>query len=136
MGHSGPKMSQHVHCVTGPVWLPIVGSAPYLKRLCRENRYLHLAVAHMSAEYKSPVIGLKLGNERTIVALTHQVVQQVHTREEFEGRPYNFFIKLRSMGGRRGETYRQSYSHNSPVGILTRLRVGRVKNQTLMPSTC
>jgi hypothetical protein len=60
----------------------------------------------MSEEYKSPVIGLKLGNERTIVVLTHDVVQQVHTKEEFEGRPYNFFIKLRSMGARRGEMNR------------------------------
>ncbi|PNF29825.1 hypothetical protein B7P43_G09527 [Cryptotermes secundus] len=89
----------------GPAWLPIVGSAPYLKKLCRELRYLHLAAAHMSEEYKSPVIGLKLGSEPTIVVLTHDAVQQVHTREEFEGRPYNFFIKLRSMGARRGITF-------------------------------
>jgi hypothetical protein len=63
----------------------------------------------MSEQYKSPVIGLKLGDERTIVVLTHDVVQQVHTREEFEGRPYNFFIKLRSMGARRGEMIRAIY---------------------------
>ena len=63
---------------------------------------MHLAVAHMTEQYGSPVIGLKLGSERTIIVTTHDVVQQVHTKEEYEGRPYNFFIKLRSMGSRRG----------------------------------
>jgi hypothetical protein len=80
-----------------------VGSALYLKRLCREKRYMHLAIEHLATQYKSPVIGLKLGRERTIVVLTHDVVQQVHTGEEYVGRPYNFFIKLRSMGARRGK---------------------------------
>ncbi|PSN47977.1 Methyl farnesoate epoxidase [Blattella germanica] len=89
----------------GPAWLPIVGSSPYLKRLCREKRYLHKAVAHMTEQYNSPIVGLMLGNERTVVVTTHEVVQQVHTREEYEGRPYNFFIKLRSMGARRGITF-------------------------------
>ncbi|XP_021941273.1 methyl farnesoate epoxidase-like, partial [Zootermopsis nevadensis] len=89
----------------GPVWLPIVGSAPYLKRLCRKKGYMHLAVAHMAEQYNSPVVGLKLGNERTIVVLTHEVVHQVHTQEEYEGRPYNFFIKLRCMGARKGITF-------------------------------
>ncbi|XP_069701144.1 methyl farnesoate epoxidase-like isoform X2 [Periplaneta americana] len=89
----------------GPAWLPVVGSAPYLKKLCREKGYMHSAVQYMTELYQSPVIGLKLGNERTIVVTTHEVVQQVHTREEYEGRPYNFFIKLRSMGARRGITF-------------------------------
>jgi hypothetical protein len=87
----------------GPPWLPILGSSLYFKRLCREKRYLHLAFDHLSQKYDSPVIGLKLGNEPTVAVLTHEVVQQVHTREEYEGRPYNFFIKLRSMGARRGK---------------------------------
>jgi hypothetical protein len=76
---------------------------------------MHLAVEHMSEHYKSPVVGLKLGNERTIVVLTHDVVQQVHTREEYEGRPYNFFIKLRSMGARRGKLQRKDVPVNKTV---------------------
>ena len=87
----------------GPPCLPIVGSALYLKRLCREKKYLHLALDHLAQQYDSPVIGLKLGHERTVAVLTHDVVQQVHTREEYGGRPYNFFIKLRCMGARRGK---------------------------------
>jgi len=87
----------------GPPCLPIVGSALYLKRLCREKKYLHLALDHLAQQYDSPVIGLQLGHERTVAVLTHEVVQQVHTRNEYEGRPYNFFIKLRCMGARRGK---------------------------------
>lgn len=64
---------------------------------------MHLALDHLAEQYKSPVIGLKLGHERTVVVLTHDVVQEVHTREEYAGRPYNFFIQLRSMGARRGK---------------------------------
>lgn len=89
----------------GPPCLPIVGSALSLKRLCREKKYLHLALDHLAQQYDSPVIGLKLGHERTVAVLTHDVVQQVHTREEYGGRPYNFFIKLRCMGARRGITF-------------------------------
>ncbi|KAJ9576498.1 hypothetical protein L9F63_025608 [Diploptera punctata] len=89
----------------GPPWLPIIGSSSYLKRMCKEKCYMHLAVAEMTRQYKSPVIGLKLGSERTIIVTTYDAVQQVHTREEYEGRPYNFFIKLRSMGARRGITF-------------------------------
>lgn len=51
-------------------------------------------------EYDSPVLGLKLGSEYVVVALTYPIVRAVHTGDEFDGRPNNFFIRLRTMGSR------------------------------------
>jgi Cytochrome P450. len=104
-----------------------VGSAVYLKKLCREKRYLHLALDHLAQQYDSPVIGLKLGHERTVVVLTHELVQKVHTREEYEGRPYNFFIKLRSMGARRGKRMGKSLLVRSKIQWLVKRRRSTVK---------
>lgn len=50
------------------------------------------------------MLGLKFGAEYCIVVGSYELVYQVQVREEFEGRPDNFFIQLRCMGGRRGVT--------------------------------
>lgn len=51
-------------------------------------------------EYQSNVIGLKLGSELVVVALTYPVIHEVHTNIQFDGRPDNFFLRLRTMGSR------------------------------------
>lgn len=51
-------------------------------------------------KYNSPVIGLKLGRELVVVAMTYPIVHEVHTNEDFDGRPDNFFLRLRTMGSR------------------------------------
>ena len=51
-------------------------------------------------QYKSNVIGLKLGNELVVVALTYPIIHEVHTNGAFDGRPDNFFLRLRTMGSR------------------------------------
>lgn len=51
-------------------------------------------------KYKSPVLGLKLGNELTVVALTHKVIKEVHSNDAFTGRPDNYFVRLRCLGSR------------------------------------
>lgn len=51
-------------------------------------------------KYNSNVIGLKLGNELVVVALTYPVIHEVHTNDAFDGRPDNFFLRLRTMGSR------------------------------------
>lgn len=92
---------------------------------------MHLAVAHMAEQYNSPVVGLKLGNERTIVVLTHEVVHQVHTQEEYEGRPYNFFIKLRCMGARKGELKHEDQSVHTEVAVLYLLIINLMVTRNL-----
>lgn len=60
----------------------------------------HKAFEKLSQEYGQPVIGMKLGRELVVVAMTYPLVKEIHAREEFDGRPDNFFLRLRTMGTR------------------------------------
>lgn len=60
----------------------------------------HLVFEKWMKDYKSPVIGLKLGREYCVVALTYPMVRSIHTGDEYDGRPDNFFLRLRTMGTR------------------------------------
>lgn len=51
-------------------------------------------------QYKSNVIGLKLGSELYAIALNHPAVYDVHNNDAFVGRPDNFFLRLRTLGSR------------------------------------
>jgi methyl farnesoate epoxidase/farnesoate epoxidase len=87
--------------ISGPRWyLPFIGNTSYLKQLAKECGGQHKAFEKLSEMYNSPVIGLKLGNDLVIVVLTYPNVKEVLTREEFDGRPDNFFLRLRTMGTR------------------------------------
>lgn len=85
---------------SGPYWLPIVSNTPYIRALARKLGGQHLAFEELSREYDSPVIGLKLGNDLVVVAMTYPIVREVHSNEDFDGRPDNFFLRLRTMGTR------------------------------------
>lgn len=85
---------------TGPNWFPIVGNTSLLRKTARELKGQHLVFEKWMHDYKSPVLGLKLGDEHVVVALTYPMVRAVHTNEEFDGRPDNFFLRLRTMGSR------------------------------------
>lgn len=86
--------------ILGPQWWPIVGNTPQLRREARALGGQHLVFENWMKKYKSPVIGLRLGRENVIVALTYPIVHEVHTNEAFDGRPDNFFMRLRTMGSR------------------------------------
>jgi len=86
----------------GPVWLPIVGCAPQLKKLTKKLGYQQNVFLWLSERYNSPVIGLRLGSQLAVAVSGYQAVRQIFTREEFEGRPDTFFIRMRSMGTRKG----------------------------------
>lgn len=87
--------------ITGPKWyLPFVGNTPHLRKLATKFGGQHKAFEKLSEEYSQPVIGLKLGRELVVVALTYPLVKEIHAREEFDGRPDNFFLRLRTMGTR------------------------------------
>nr|AMR44690.1 cytochrome P450 305a1 [Mylabris cichorii] len=88
----------------GPRWLPLIGNLPELKKLAKSLGGQHLALSELSRIYNTNVLGLKLGSDYVVVVFSYNTVRQVLTREEFEGRPDNFFIRLRCMGIRRGVT--------------------------------
>ncbi|VEN49099.1 unnamed protein product [Callosobruchus maculatus] len=88
----------------GPTWAPIVGNLPQLRKLAKKLGGQHLALWKLAQEYNTQVLGLKLGGDYVITVFSYEVVKQVLLGEEFDGRPNNFFIKLRCMGSRRGVT--------------------------------
>lgn len=53
-----------------------------------------------TSDYNSPIIGMKLGQQLFVVVTTYPLVRAVHTRDEFNGRPDSFFLRLRTMGTR------------------------------------
>lgn len=75
-----------------------------LKREAKKMGGQHFVFKQWMERYKSPVIGLKLGSELVVVGMTYPIVHEIHTRDVFDGRPDNFFIRLRSMGSRLGIT--------------------------------
>lgn len=75
-----------------------------VKNLAKERQGLHKALEFLCEKYNSPIIGLKLGRELVIYAIGQEIVKDIHSREEFDGRPDTFFMRLRTMGDRLGIT--------------------------------
>ncbi|XP_022195997.2 probable cytochrome P450 305a1 isoform X2 [Nilaparvata lugens] len=88
----------------GPKWLPFVGNTPLLKKLSRKLGGQHNALSYLAEKYNSNIIGLKLGSQLFVVVNSESLIKQVFARNEFQARPDNFFIRLRSMGERKGIT--------------------------------
>ncbi|XP_055701115.1 probable cytochrome P450 305a1 [Phlebotomus papatasi] len=88
----------------GPQWLPFVGNSPQIRREGRKLGGLHRVYEEWTKEYRSKVLGMKLGGNFYVVGSSYDIVREIHMREEFEGRPKNFFMRLRTMGSLRGIT--------------------------------
>lgn len=85
----------------GPRWLPFVGCFPLFYRLRSKHGYVHLAANELTEKY-GPVLGIKLGKQRIVIVSSYELIKDVLTREEFNGRPDGFFFRLRALGERRG----------------------------------
>lgn len=79
-----------------------MGNLPELKKLSRSLGGQHLALSKLAEKYKTNILGLKLGKDYVVTVFSYSVVRTVLVGEEYEGRPDNFFIRLRSMGTRKG----------------------------------
>ncbi|ALC44173.1 Cyp305a1 [Drosophila busckii] len=88
----------------GPAFLPYVGNTLQFRREARAAGGQHKLFEQWSERYQSQLLGLKLGQEYVVVALGHELVREVQLQEVFEGRPDNFFLRLRTMGTRKGIT--------------------------------
>lgn len=62
----------------------------------------HNAFQELAKYYNTSILGIKLGPELFVVVHSYNLVREVLTAEEYEGRPDNFFIRLRSFGSRKG----------------------------------
>ncbi|XP_062127854.1 probable cytochrome P450 305a1 [Drosophila sulfurigaster albostrigata] len=88
----------------GPGFLPWLGNTLQFRREARAAGGQHKLFEQWSKRYQSQLLGLKLGQEYVVVALGHELVREVQLQEVFEGRPDNFFLRLRTMGTRKGIT--------------------------------
>ncbi|XP_049785972.1 methyl farnesoate epoxidase-like [Schistocerca cancellata] len=86
----------------GPTWLPLVGNYWDIRRLGEKFGSQHETFAYLAQKYGSPLVGLRLGGDLTVIVSTKDLIREVLTRPEFEGRPQNFFAYLRNLGQRRG----------------------------------
>lgn len=87
--------------ILGPIWLPLVGCYPYLKKLHLKKKYLHLAGSVLHEIY-GPVVGLKLGFDKVVLVSGYEGFKEVCGNECFDGRPDGLFFRLRSFGERLG----------------------------------
>lgn len=82
--------------------MPIIGASRYFKRLAKEYGGPYAAFQELSKRCDSPVISLKLGGELVIYVTTYEAIREMYSRTDFDGRPDNFFFRLRNMGYRLG----------------------------------
>ncbi|EDW35236.1 GL15679 [Drosophila persimilis] len=89
----------------GPRFLPWLGNTLQFRKEARAVGGQHILFGQWAQRYQSQLLGLKLGQEYVVVALGHEMVREVQLQEVFEGRPDNFFLRLRTMGTRKGITF-------------------------------
>lgn len=86
----------------GPFSWPIFGNQFLMKRLIREFGGQHEAFLELSKRYASDVISVTMGNEKVLIVSGSKLCETILKNEEFDGRPWNEFIKLRNMGKKQG----------------------------------
>ncbi|GLV44385.1 Cytochrome P450 305a1 [Carabus blaptoides fortunei] len=86
----------------GPNWLPLIENHYLIKQQSRLYGGLHQAFQKLSELYKTNVLGLKLGGVHVIAVSTYPLVKTVLSSDAFEGKPDNFFLRLRCMGRLKG----------------------------------
>lgn len=80
----------------------MVGSFLQFKKVIKSCGDVAVAMDKLSEQYKSNVIGLKLGNHNVVVVCSYKLIREVLLDGNYSSRPDNFFSRLRSMGKIRG----------------------------------
>lgn len=88
----------------GPFSWPFIGSLYSFKKLCKKLGGQQFAFLELSKQYNSDVISLRLGINDTIIVSNNKLIHELLSKKEYDGRPWNEFIKLRNMGMKSGIT--------------------------------
>ena len=80
----------------------MIGNGAQLKKETKKLGSMYEALKQMADKYGTNVLGLTLGSDYYIAVFTEDLVREIFTREEFQARPDNYFIRLRTMGTKRG----------------------------------
>ncbi|XP_014366316.2 probable cytochrome P450 305a1 [Papilio machaon] len=89
----------------GPNWIPYFGCSNVVNIMTKKYGSQWKALSLLAKEFSTSVLGLKMGMEMVVVVYGEKNIRQVFTEKEFEGRPDNFFIRLRCLGKRLGITF-------------------------------
>lgn len=95
-----------IFIIPGPRWYPFIGCNNVVRAFQNKYGSQWKAMSELAKEYSTQVLGLKLGGELVIIVYGLKNIKQVFTGLEFEGRPDNFFMRLRSFGKRTGQKLR------------------------------
>ncbi|XP_071452880.1 probable cytochrome P450 303a1 [Hetaerina americana] len=63
---------------------------------------LSRALVSLARDYRTDLLGIKVGKDRIVVLCSHEVVREVLSRDEFDGRPKGLFFETRTWGSRKG----------------------------------
>uniref|UniRef100_A0A1B6CZU1 Cytochrome P450 n=1 Tax=Clastoptera arizonana TaxID=38151 RepID=A0A1B6CZU1_9HEMI len=88
----------------GPSWLPIIGNYFLFKSLKDKHR-LTILVWEKLKEYYGPLLGVRLGKDRIVIVSGKELVRELLTKEELEGRPDGFIFRLRAFGEKLGVVF-------------------------------
>ncbi|XP_076248727.1 uncharacterized protein LOC143188395 [Calliopsis andreniformis] len=88
----------------GPISWLFIGNQFLLSRLTQELGGLHLAFAELCKRHGSGVITVRTGINKVLIVSESKLVQKVLKDEDYDGRPWNEFIKLRNLGKKQGIT--------------------------------
>ncbi|XP_058456775.1 probable cytochrome P450 305a1 [Malaya genurostris] len=84
----------------GPPWLPLIGNVFLTQKLKRKYDGQHGVFEYLSRKYNTKLIGMRLGSEIVVAVRGYPLVKEALTRDEFCGRPDNFFSRMRTFGKR------------------------------------
>lgn len=73
-----------------------------MKRLTREFGGQHKAFMELSKQYNSNILTVNVSHEKVIIVSGNKFCNIILQNEEFQGRPWNEFIKIRNMGKKQG----------------------------------
>ncbi|KAF7988455.1 hypothetical protein HCN44_001028 [Aphidius gifuensis] len=115
----------------GPIPWPILGNLKLLRSLSKKFGGQHKAFLYLADKYKSNIFSLKLGKSNFYVVSGYDGVRKILKDDNFDGRPWNEFIKIRNMGLRKGITMNDGKEWKEMRGWLIRclknLGFGRVE---------
>ncbi|XP_066902251.1 probable cytochrome P450 305a1 isoform X2 [Halyomorpha halys] len=84
--------------------LPFFGNLLIIKKLSKKCNGLPNTFMELSKQYQTDVLSLTMSGNYSVVVQGKELIDAVFNGDVFQARPNNFFIKLRSMGARRGIT--------------------------------
>lgn len=94
----------------GPKWLPIIGCVLELSNLHKKKGSLGKAMQELAVQY-GPVVGARVGRERTVFVYGLNVTKELLCKDELNGRPDHIIATSRTFGKRRGIIFTDSEFH-------------------------